>query len=526
MSTNRLLMIRSPSFRGLKEKYELHHGIRVTDQAIISAVNLADRYISDRFLPDKAIDLVDEACSKLRIEMGSIPAEMEEIQKNMRSLQIEETALKREPDKASVFRLEEVRNELAEFKEKFSAMKIKLDEEKKDIHLITDIKAKIESLRIEEADAERQGKLNLVAEMRYGHIPEHQKKLYAAEEKLKRKQKGSRLLKEEVTDEDIAVVVSNWTGIPVSRMLQSEKQKLLKVEEVLRERVVGQDDALTVVAEAIRRNRAGLSSENKPIGSFIFLGSTGVGKTETARSLADFLFDHERSMIRIDMSEYTEKHSVARLIGAPPGYVGYDESGQLTEAVRRKPYSVILFDEIEKAHSEVFHLFLQILDEGRLTDSKGRQVNFKNTIIIMTSNIGSEFISNPELGEEEKEKMVRDMLSQSFRPEFLNRIDEIIMFHTLQKSEMQKIVDIQLKKLCERTAKKGIRLEFDEQIKTILADMGYDPVYGARPLVRLIQNKIMNPLSKKILEGDYNHDVSFQAFLSGSEIDFKLISGN
>ena len=507
--------------RGLKERYELHHGIRVTDQAIISAVNLADRYISDRFLPDKAVDLVDEACSKLRIEIGSIPTEMEEIQRRIRSLKIEETALKRETDQASVSRMDEVQKELAELNEQFSVMKLRLNDEKKEIHLITSIKEEMEVLRLEEARAERAGELSKTAEIRHGKLPELQKKLRLAEENLRKKQEGTRLLKEEVTEEDIAEIVSSWTGIPVSKMLQSEKKKLMQIEGVLHKRVVGQEEAISTLAEAIRRNRAGLSSENRPIGSFIFLGSTGVGKTETAKSLAEFLFDNEKAMIRIDMSEYMEKHAVARLIGAPPGYVGYDEGGQLTEAVRRKPYSVLLFDEIEKAHPDVFHLFLQILDDGHLTDSKGRFVNFKNTIIIMTSNIGSEYFSNPDLNQEEKEKIIREELKKYFRPEFLNRVDETVIFTSIEKEHLKKIVEIQLEKLSRKVAPKGIELTFDRATKNLLAEMGYDPVYGVRPLVRLIQNKIMNPLSQKILEGDYEPGTTFKAVLSGTNIDFK-----
>ena len=510
--------------RGLKEKYELHHGIRVTDQAIVSAITLSDRYISDRFLPDKAIDLVDEACSKLKIELGSLPIEMEEIERKLRSLKIEEAALKRENDQASVTRLEELRKESADLNEKFSAMKVKLDQERSEIDSITKIKSKIEDLRIEETNQERAGDLNKVAEIRYGDIPKLQKKLAEAEGSLQKKQKGSRLLKEEVTEEDIAQIVSKWTGIPVSKMLQSEKQKLLQIEEVLHRRVVGQGEAISAVAEAIRRNRAGLASENKPIGSFIFLGPTGVGKTETARSLAEFLFDNEKAMVRIDMTEYMEKHSVAKLIGAPPGYIGHDEGGQLTEAVRRRPYSILLFDEIEKAHPDVFNVLLQVLDDGRLTDSKGRMVNFKNTIIIMTSNLASQFISDPNLVEEEKEKMIKETLRHHFKPEFLNRIDETVVFRSISQEDLARIVDIQLDRLNERLQTRGMRLEYDPKVKKMLADMSYDKVYGARPLIRLIQNTIMNPLSKKILAGNYSSGALFKAVLKGSQVDF--IPGN
>ena len=465
--------------RGLREKYEVHHGIRITDQAIVSAVNLSNRYISDRFLPDKAIDLIDEACSKLRIEMGSLPQEMDEYYRQIRSLEIEEAALKREKDKASKTRLASLRKELAEAKENFNVMKLRLDEEKSSITSITDIKKEIEALGVEESAAEREGDLEKVARLRHGQIPDLQRKLDELTAALKDKQQGDRLLKEEITEEEIAGIVSRWTGIPVARMMQGEKEKLLSIETALAARVVGQSEALTALGQAIRRNRAGLSEEDRPIGSFIFLGPTGVGKTETAKALAQFLFDDERAMVRIDMSEYMEKHSVARLIGAPPGYIGHDEGGQLTEKVRRRPYTVVLLDEIEKAHPDVFNVLLQILDDGRLTDSKGRTVDFKNTIIILTSNLGSQFMADPELNEEEREVRVREALKAAFRPELLNRIDNTIIFQSLQKDQIAEIVTVQLELVKQRALRKGIKLEVAADVVAKIANDGFDPIYGA-----------------------------------------------
>ncbi|MDH4262706.1 MAG: AAA family ATPase [Spirochaetia bacterium] len=509
--------------RGLKERYELHHGIRITDQAIIAAVQLSDRYIADRFLPDKAVDLMDEACAKLRIEMGSLPLEMDEQSQKIRSLEIEEAALKKENDRVSADRLEEVRKTLADIREKFNSMKIQLDEEKKMITDIGNIKEQIEKLRIDESRFERDGELNKVAEVRYGKIPDLQKKLEKAENLLKDRQDGTRLLKEEVTEEDIAMIVSRWTGIPVTKMLQSEKQKLLHIEDALHKRVVGQNDAIVAVAEAIRRNRAGLSDENRPVGSFLFLGPTGVGKTETAKALAEFLFDDEKAMIRFDMSEYMEKHSVARLIGSPPGYVGYDEGGQLTEAVRRRPYCVLLFDEVEKANHDVFNLFLQILDDGRLTDSKGRTANFKNTIIIMTSNIGSEYLADATLNNEEKEARVMEMLKLNFRPEFLNRLDSVTHFHPVERKHLKEILNIQLALLKKLLDVKNINLQINDEVADYLIENGYDPAYGARPLKRVIQEKLINPLARKMLEGSYKPGSTFLAFVNKLEIDFKII---
>jgi len=496
--------------RGLRDKYEVHHGIRITDQALVAAVQLSERYISDRFLPDKAVDLIDEACARLRIELGSLPAELDEIYQKIRSLEIEEAALKRENDQVSVSRLEDLRKELSELRETYNGMKVKLDEEKKVINQITHIKEEIEGLRVEEADYERNGQLDKVAEVRYGKIPDLQKKLQKVEEVLRDKQKEARLLKEEVTEEDIAMIISRWTGIPVSKMMQGEKQKLLHIEEELHRRVVGQDEAIVSVAEAIRRSRAGLSEESKPIGSFLFLGPTGVGKTETARALAEFLFDDEKAMIRFDMTEYMEKHSVARMIGAPPGYVGYDEGGQLTELVRRRPYSVLLFDEVEKAHRDVFNIFLQILDDGRVTDSKGRVVNFKNTIIIMTSNVGSDIIASTELTGEEKEVRVKEALRNLFRPEFLNRLDTVAWFHPVTEEALREIATIQLARVEKRVALKGFGLSLTDSAVDLILEKGYDPVFGARPLKRAIENLLVNPLARKILEGEFNQGAVFR----------------
>lgn len=499
--------------RGLRDKYELHHGIRITDQAIIASVHLSNRYISDRFLPDKAVDLVDEASSRLRIELGSLPLEMDEIQNKMISLQIEEAALIRENDPASMTRLEEARKELAELKERFNEFKMRLDEEKTVIDSITKIKEEIDTLRINEAEWERQGALDKVAEVRYGSIPELQKRLAEAESKLKEKQEGTRLLKEEVTVEDIAAVVSAWTGIPLQKMLEGERQKLLHIESALHERVVGQEDALHAVAEAIRRNRAGLSDENRPVGSFMFLGPTGVGKTETAKALASFLFNDEKALLRFDMTEYMEKHSVARMIGSPPGYVGYDEGGQLTEAVRRRPYSVLLFDEIEKAHPDVYNLFLQILDDGRLTDSKGRHVDFKNTIIIMSSNLGSQFIADSNLSDEEKEAALKEAMRAQFRPEFINRLDSVVAFHSLERSALYDIIDIQIRAIEKRLEKRNITLEITPEARERLVERGYDPVYGARPLRRTIEKALLNPLSEKLLAGEISDGSKIRADL-------------
>ena len=507
--------------RGLKDKYEIHHGIKITDSAIIASVNLSNRYINDRFLPDKAIDLIDESCSKLRIEIGSMPANMEEIDRKIRSLSIEETALKNEKDAASISRLEIIQKELSELKEKFSLLKLRIDDEKKEIQKIQELKEKIENLKIEEAHAERVGNYQRVAEIRHGEIITLRKQLEDIEKGFSEQDTSKRMLREEITEDDIATVVSRWTGIPVSKMLESEKQKLLKIESFLEQRVIGQNEALKSVANAIRRNKAGLDSPQKPIGTFIFLGPTGVGKTETAKTLADFLFNDEKSLIRIDMSEYMEKHSVARLIGAPPGYVGHEEGGQLTEQVRRRPYSILLFDEIEKAHPDVFNLFLQILDDGVLTDSKGRRVNFKNTIIIMTSNIGSSYILDENLSDEDKEVTIKSSLKEYFKPEFINRIDDIVIFNSIKKEDLVKIIDIQLNKVIERAFKQGIQIKITDFVKSYLMDLGYDPLYGARPLNRTIQDKLTNRLANTILEGNYKYGDIFETVMNGTEISFQ-----
>ncbi len=490
--------------RGIKEKYEVHHGVRITDAAVVAAATLSHRYITDRFLPDKAIDLIDEAASRLRIEIDSMPTEIDEIDRKRIKLEIEREALKKEQDESSRERLAKVEQELADLNEQLAAMRSHWDLEKQIIQSIRQIKAEIDEARIEEQRAERQGDLSRVAEIRYGRIVELEKRLAAEKERLASIQKDRQMLKEEVTDEDVARVVAKWTGIPVDRLLAGEREKLVHAEEVLARRVVGQKDAIAAVANAVRRARAGLQDPNRPLGSFLFLGPTGVGKTELARTLADFLFDSERAMIRLDMSEFMEKHSVARLIGAPPGYVGYEEGGYLTEAVRRRPYSVVLFDEIEKAHPDVFNVLLQILDDGRMTDGQGRTVDFKNTILIMTSNLGSQLIM--EYGEErraEAEERVREILHQHFRPEFLNRIDEIIVFHALGRDDLKQIVDIQLEALARRLAERKLSVTLTDAAKEYLIEVGFDPAFGARPLKRAIQRHVQDQLAMKLLAGEF-----------------------
>ncbi len=487
--------------RGLKEKYEVHHGVKITDNAIIAAVTLSHRYITDRYLPDKAIDLIDEAAAKLRIEIDSMPTEIDEIERKIKQLEIEKVALEKETDPKAKERLQKLLEQLTELRKQAEEMKAQWQREKEIIQEIRKIKERIDQLKIEAQQAERQGDLNRVAEIIYGLIPQLEKELAQKNEKLSEVQKGKRFLKEEVDAEDIAEIISKWTGIPVKRLLESEREKLLKIEDRLRERVVGQDHAISAIANAIRRARAGLKDPNRPIGSFLFIGPTGVGKTELAKALAEFMFDTEKALIRLDMSEYMEKHSVSRLIGAPPGYVGYEEGGQLTEAVRRKPYSVILLDEIEKAHPEVFNILLQVLDDGRLTDGKGRTVNFSNTIIIMTSNLGSHYFQEGFYGKEEIERKIMDLLKTTLRPEFLNRIDEIIIFNNLTMDHILQIVDIQIKYLNSRLAEKGLFLEITERAKQKIAEVGYDPIFGARPLKRAIQRYIENPLAIKVLEG-------------------------
>ncbi|HEX9614223.1 MAG TPA: ATP-dependent chaperone ClpB [Bacteroidota bacterium] len=496
--------------RGLKERYEVHHGVRITDAAIVAAAQLGHRYISDRFMPDKAIDLVDEAASKLRIEIDSMPEELDSIERRIKQLEIEREAVRREKDEDSRNRLQDLEREMAELKQTRSELKAHWQLEKGLIQSIRQMKEQIENAKIEAERKEREGDLGRVAELRYGTITELEKKVNVESARLAEVQKNTKMLKEEVDADDIAEIVAKWTGIPVTRMLESERNRLLHLEDRIHERLVDQKDAVKAVADAVRRSRAGMQDEKRPIGSFVFLGSTGVGKTELARALAEFLFNDENAMIRIDMSEYMEKFSVSRLIGAPPGYVGYDEGGQLTEAIRRKPYSVVLLDEIEKAHPEVFNVLLQVLDEGRLTDSKGRTVSFKNAIIIMTSNLGSHLIQEKVeiMNEENREDIMGelrlklfDMLRQTIRPEFLNRIDEIVVFKPLTSSEIRSIVALQLKSVQRMASAKGISLSFTDELMTWVAKIGYEPSFGARPLKRVIQKYVVNGLSEKILSG-------------------------
>ncbi len=490
--------------RGLKERYEVHHGVRIQDSALVAAAELSHRYISDRFLPDKAIDLVDEACSALRIEIDSMPKELDDFTRRRNTVEIEIKALEKDTDAPAVERRDMLKKQLADMDEELKARTAEWQAEKDAIAAIRKLKEDIENAKNEAERAERQGQLDAVAELRYGRIPQITAELDRKNAELADIQKGGALLKEEVTPEDIAEVVSRWTGIPVSRMLESEMRKLLDMEVRMRERVVGQDSALAAVANAVRRSRAGLQRPNRPIGSFIFLGPTGVGKTEVARSLAEFLFDDEHNMVRIDMSEFMEKHSVARLIGAPPGYVGYEEGGYLTEAVRRRPYSVVLFDEIEKAHSDVFNVLLQVLDEGRLTDGQGRTVDFTNTIIILTSNLGSREIADAvDLDDPEFRNRIQTVLRNHFRPEFLNRLDDVIIFHRLGEEQIRRVLDIQLAALRTLLEGRKLKLEVSEEAKAVLAKEGYDPDYGARPLARVIQNRLQNPIAGKILEGAY-----------------------
>ncbi len=516
--------------RGLKERYEVHHGVRIQDAAIIAASTLSNRYITDRFLPDKAIDLIDEAASHLRIEIDSLPTEIDEIERKIIQLEIEKEALKKEKDKGSTGRLKRIEKDLGELRETSNQMKAHWQNEKESIKKIRSLKEEIEKAKLEEQMAERSGDLGKVAELRYGTLMQLQRDIDSENKRLAGLQKDNRMLKEEVDDEDIASIIAQWTGIPVSRMMEGEIEKLVKMEERLKRRVIGQDEAVISVSNAVRRGRAGLQDVNRPIGSFIFLGPTGVGKTETARALAEFLFDDDQAMVRVDMSEYMEKFSVSRLIGAPPGYVGYDEGGYLTEAVRRRPYSVILFDEIEKAHSDVFNILLQVLDDGRLTDGHGRTVDFKNTVIIMTSNIASQLIQEPGMRDKEesvntaldknteeyvhalherkiyqemRERILEELRSQ-FRPEFLNRVDDIIIFHNLKAEDIKSIIDIQLTNLCKRLEEKKIDLKLTDAAKSLLAEQGFDPVYGARPLKRAIQKGIQDTLALKLLEGTFS----------------------
>ena len=511
--------------RGLKERYEVHHGVKIKDSALISAAMLSHRYISDRFLPDKAVDLMDEAASRLRIEIDSVPMEIDEVQRKVMQLEIERQALKKEKDKSSMERLKKIEEELGDLKAAVKEKTLKWENEKKAISKISEIKEKIEKTKQEMKEAEREVNYTRLAELQYGEMSHLESELKKEEGRLAELQKNEKMLKEEVDEEDVAEVVSKWTGIPVSRMVEGEVEKLIHMEERLRQRVVGQDDAIIAVSNAVRRARAGLQDPNRPIGSFIFMGPTGVGKTELARALAEFLFDDEQAMVRIDMSEFMEKHSVARLIGAPPGYVGYEEGGFLTEAVRRRPYSIVLMDEIEKAHPEVFNILLQILDDGRLTDGHGRTVDFKNTVVIMTSNIGSQWIV--DLGEKDYEEMrrrVMDAVRANFKPEFLNRIDELLIFHGLGIEEIKAIVEIQVKKLEQRLLDRRIQLKMAEKAKEWLAKEGFDPAYGARPLKRVIQKEIQDQLAMKILEGKFKEGDTITADLDSKkgELVFRI----
>jgi len=487
--------------RGIKEKYEVHHGVEIKDAALVAAATLSDRYITDRFLPDKAVDLMDEAASHIRIEIDSKPEEIDELDRRIMQLEIEKQALKKEKEKSVKEKLGKLNRELETLKEKSKTLKLHWQREKELLESINRLKEEMDTLKSEEQNAERRGELDKVAEIRYGKLIEVKQKIDKLNKQLAKVQENKKILKEEVDEEDIAVVVSKWTGIPVAKMLEGEMEKLVKMETNLVQRVVGQDAAIKAVSDTIRRARAGIQDKSRPLGSFIFLGPTGVGKTELARTLAEFLFDDERAMVRLDMSEYMEKHTVSRLIGAPPGYVGYEEGGQLTEAVKRRPYSIILLDEIEKAHTDVFNVLLQILDDGRLTDGKGRTIDFKNSIIIMTSNLGSHVIKGFRGEHELMEKEVKKILEGHFRPEFLNRVDEVIIFRALSQEVIQKILDIQIGELRKRLKQKKINIKISPAAKKLLAEKGYDPVYGVRPLKRVIQQDIQNPLALQLLEG-------------------------
>jgi len=512
--------------RGLKEKYEVHHGVRITDTAIVAAATLSNRYIADRFLPDKAIDLVDEAASRLRIEIDSMPEDIDKLDRQLRQMQIEEAALQKETDEASMERLDALRAEMAGVSERLSALKARWEQEKGVIERVQQLKAELDSSKIEAERAERDGDLQRAAEIRYGRIPETERSLQEAEEIIAAQEDGEAMLKEEVGEEEIAEVVAAWTGVPVSKLMEGEMTKLSKLEEELHERVVGQDEAVSAVSSAIRRSRAGLSDPNRPIGSFIFMGPTGVGKTELARALAEYLFDDERNMVRIDMTEYMEKFSVQRLIGAPPGYVGYEEGGQLTEAVRRRPYSVVLLDEIEKAHPDVFNVLLQVLDDGRLTDGQGRTVSFRNTIVIMTSNVGSQFISEfAKSGDENAMKLaIEEAMRATFRPEFLNRIDDIVVFHSLSMADIAQIVDIQLEQVRERLAERKVTLELTEAARERISLEGFDPVYGARPLKRVIQREVVDRVAKALIEGRVHEGDTVTVDIVDGELDVRGIA--
>jgi ATP-dependent Clp protease ATP-binding subunit ClpB len=510
--------------RGLRDRYEQHHGVRIKDSAIVAAATLSNRYITDRFLPDKAIDLIDEAASRLRIEIDSLPQEIDQLEREILQLEIEKQALSREEDERAKGRLRDIEQRIADLKERSGGMKAKWQSEKEEIERMRQAKEELGKLKLQLEQARNAGDLARAAELQYGKIPELESKLAAEQAKLAELQADGVMLKEEVDEEDVAEVVAKWTGVPVSKMLEGEMQKLVTMEERLRNRVIGQDEALTAVANAVRRARAGLQDPHRPIGSFIFLGPTGVGKTETARALAEFLFDDERAMIRLDMSEYMEKHAVARMIGAPPGYVGYEEGGQLTEAVRRRPYSVILFDEIEKAHQDVFNILLQILDDGRLTDSKGRTVDFKNTVMIMTSNLGSREIQAAEGDEDQVREAVVQELRLHFKPEFLNRVDDIVIFHQLSREQIAEIIDVQLERLRAMLGERNITLVLDDSARQLLAREGYDPNYGARPLKRAIQTLIQNPLAVKLLRGEIAPGQTIKVSADGDEMRFSTES--
>jgi ATP-dependent Clp protease ATP-binding subunit ClpB len=507
--------------RGLKERYEIHHGVRIADSAIVAAATLSERYIADRFLPDKAIDLIDEAASRLKIEIDSMPIEIDEVERRVQQLEIEREALKKEKDEVSKSRREAIEAELAELRERSGEMKARWQNEKGAIEAIKDAKARLEEAHREAERAERDADLERAAKLRYGEIPDLEKTVADHEARLAELHaKGGSMLTEEVTDEDVAQVVSKWTGIPVSRLMEGEVEKLIQMEERLHERVIGQDEAVEAVANALRRSRAGLADPNRPIGSFLFLGPTGVGKTELARALAEFMFDSEQAIVRIDMSEYMEKHTVARLIGAPPGYVGYEEGGQLTEAVRRRPYAVVLLDEIEKAHPDVFNTLLQLMDDGRLTDGQGHTVGFTNTVLIMTSNVGSQYIAETA-DDEQMRQQVEAALTQTFKPEFLNRVDDTVIFHRLSKQDLARIVELQVEQLAVRVREKGIEVELSDDARTLLGNLGYDPTYGARPLKRVIQKQLVDKLALRILEGEFREGDAVRVDAEGGELTFE-----
>ncbi len=508
--------------RGLKEKYEVHHGVRITDPALVAAAKLSARYITNRFLPDKAVDLIDEATSSLKMEIDSMPTELDHLKRKLRQLQIEQEALKKEKDKQSKNRLEDIKKEIADLKEKDNAIEAQWKKEKSLLEEYRNLSSKIDELKIEEDQVERSGDVQKAAEIKYGKIPELEKKMKEIQEKLSSIPKEKRLLPEEVTEEHVAKVIAKWTGIPITRLLETEKEKLSNLENELGKRVIGQKEAINKVSNALRRSRAGLGNVNRPIGSFIFLGPTGVGKTELSKALAEIMFNDEGSMVRIDMSEYMEKHSVSRLVGAPPGYVGYEEGGQLTETVRRRPYTVILLDEIEKAHNDVFNILLQILDDGRLTDGQGRTVDFRNTVIIMTSNLGGNIISAWDGKNEEKiQKDIMEVVNSYFRPEFINRVDNVTVFHRLSHKDIEKIVELQISEVIETLKEKQITATFDESIKKHLAEIGYDPVFGARPLKRVIQNKILDPLAMDIIEEKFKEGDHIKATLKDESVVFE-----